>query len=143
AHNPTAMSPATPATGTQSSERRTLPRAIPSRWRCSPALCDPAYSSISPWCPSIRVGARCLLHMHVEERREDLRRRGCGGSAAVPAVLDHRTHHDLRVLGRAVAAPPRLALEPGVAGHRDELLGGARLAGDRDRELPEIGRAHV
>ena len=51
------------------------------------------------------------------------------------AVLDHGADDELRVVGRAVAAPPRLVLEmpDRVAGKVDDLLGRPGLAGDRDR----------
>src|SRR5436853_969057 len=133
-----------PSTSTQSSERRTVPKARPSpRLRSRPALCDPAYSSISAWCPSIGspvgpsvgVSAGRLLHLDVEIGPEDLRGGGRRRGPAVAAVLDHGTDDDLRVVGRAVAAPPGLVLHAHVPRKRDDLLGGSRLAGDRDREL--------
>src|SRR5882757_3047909 len=90
AQRPTATSPAMPATRIQSSERRIATNATPSpRFRCSPALCDPAYSSISAWCRSIRLAGDGWLHLDMEEGREDLGGGRRCGDAAVAAVLDH------------------------------------------------------
>src|SRR3954462_2096126 len=97
-------------------------RARPSpRWRSSPVLCEPAYSSISaPWCPSVGLAGEDGLHLDVEVGREDLSRRGCGRRAAVAAVLDHGADDELRVVGRAIAAPPGLILDAEVARQRDD-----------------------
>ena len=73
---------------------------------------------------------------------EDAERRRGGGGRSVAAVLDHGADDELRVVGRPVAAPPRLILEvaDGVAGKVDDLLGRSRLAGDRDRVRAEDAR---
>src|SRR6478672_10874314 len=95
--------------------------------RSSPARWDPAYSSISAWCPSVGLAGDDRERLDVEVRREHLRRRGRGRDAAVAAVLDHGADDELRVLCRPVAAPPGLVLEAEIARQRDDLLGGAGL----------------
>src|SRR5664279_2196221 len=75
--------------------------------------------------------------LDAEELREYLHRGRRRRGAAVTAVLDHGADDDLRVIGRTVAAPPRLVLDPPIAGEGDGLLGRAGLARDRDGELPE------
>ena len=72
----------------------------------------------------------------VEVLLEDAERSRRRGRRAVAAVLDHRADDELGVVGGAVAAPPRLILEvpDRIAREIDDLLGGARLARDRDRD---------
>src|SRR4051794_9881259 len=111
-----------PASSTQSSERRIATNATPSRLRCSPALCDPAYSSISAWCRSIRLAGDGWLHLDAEEGREALGRRRSRGDAAVAAVLDHGADDELCRFGRPVPAPPRLVLVADEAGQGHDLL---------------------
>src|SRR5439155_3493763 len=67
---------------------------------------------------------------------EDLERRWRRRRAAVPAVLDQDADDERGRVERAVAAPPRLALEMAdrIARQVDDLLGRSRLAGDLDRE---------
>src|SRR5579871_628681 len=133
--SPTTRSAARPTSRTQSNERTTARRCGASRSRL-PALCDPAYSSISR-SPSVGVDVAELTGVGVEELREHLLRCGRRGGPAVAAVLDHGAHDDRRLVERPVAAPPRLVLEAGDSRKRDDLLGGARLAGDRDGEVAE------
>src|SRR5262245_13827827 len=97
--------------------------AMPSRCACSPVRCDPAYSSISAVCPSVGMARHGHLGVDVEELREDALcgRRGC--DTAVAAVLDHDADDELRVVARPVPAPPRLVLEPLIAGQGNDLLG--------------------
>ena len=88
--------------------------------------------------PSVRdVGGRDAVL--VEVRLEHLQRGGRRGGAAVAAVLDHGADDDRRVVGRPVAAPPRLVQLHlvRIAGQADQLLGRPGLAGDRDREVAE------
>src|SRR2546429_316512 len=104
---------------------------MPSRCACSPVRCDPAYSSISAVCPSIAVNGCGGLRGDVEELGEHLLGRRRSGDAAVAAVLDHDADNELRVLGRPVAAPPRLILEAAISRECDDLLGRPRLTGNR------------
>src|SRR3954468_24543729 len=103
AQRPTATSPATPRISSQSRERSTPPSATASsRRRVTPLLCEPAYSSISPSCPSVGVFAGCCLNLHVEVGRDPPPRRRRGRDAAVSAVLDHGADDEGRLLRRAV-----------------------------------------
>src|SRR6478672_4893724 len=129
-----------PASNTQSSERRIATNATPSpRFRCRPALCDPAYSSISAWCRSIRLAGDGRFRLDVEEGSEDLGRRGSRRDAAVAAVLDHGADDEPGRVGRPIPAPPGLVLVADVARQGHDLLGRAGLAGDRDGEGAENG----
>src|SRR4051812_13220230 len=111
AQRPTATRPATPASRIQSIDRTTATSAMPSRCAWRPVRCDPAYSSISAVCRSVAVGRGLERSLDVEERREDALRGRRGGDAAVSAVLDHDADDELRVVARAVAAPPGLVLQ--------------------------------
>ncbi len=110
-------------------------RASPSpRWRREPRpLRSGVLEHQSEW-----IGAQPAAALTWKNVGEDPLRRRRRRRAAVAAVLDHGADDDRRGrVGRPVAAPPRLVLEAGVARQRDDLLGRAGLAGDRDGELAE------
>src|SRR5215471_16723214 len=90
---------------------------------------------------SVGVDVSLLRRLDVEELREDPLCRRRGGLTTLATVLDHRADDELRVVRRTIAAPPRLALVArearGGARRMHELLGGARLAGDRIGEAAE------
>src|SRR5207248_946376 len=79
------------------------------------------------------------VEIRVDERREHEHDTadGCVEDLAIEVVAGIVRDDELRVVRRTIAAPPRLVQLARVARKTDGLLRGARLAGDRVREVAE------